>query len=63
MSFCQFGGCGGLQWRHDGIRKQPYTQAVLTFLRTDVPQNWLSLCDYVSDNFRIIQPQDFRVVN
>jgi transposase len=26
-------------------------------------QNRLTLCDHVSDNVRIIQPQDFRVVN
>jgi hypothetical protein len=40
-----------------------FTQAVLTFLCTDVPQNGLALCDHVSDNVRNIQPQDFRVVN
>jgi hypothetical protein len=39
-----------------------FTQAVLNFLRTDVPQNWRTLCDHVSDNFRIIRPQNFRVV-
>ena len=39
-----------------------FTHAVLTFLRKDVPQNWRTLCDHVSDNFRIILPQDFRVV-
>jgi transposase len=40
-----------------------FTQAVLSFLRDDVPQNWRTLCDHVSDNFRIILPQDFRVVS
>jgi hypothetical protein len=27
-----------------------------------VPRNWHTLCDAVSDNFRIISPEDFRVL-
>lgn len=36
--------------------------AMLTFLREDVPKNWTSYCDAVSDNFRVISPKDFRVL-
>ena len=35
---------------------------VLTFLREKVPQNWADLCDSVTDNFRVINPKDFRVL-
>jgi len=39
-----------------------FAQAVLGFLREDVPKKWHTLCDSVSDNFRIISPGDFRVL-
>ena len=39
-----------------------FCQSVLSFLREDVPKKWDALCDSVSDNFRIISPEDFRVL-
>jgi hypothetical protein len=27
-----------------------------------VPRNWAEFCDSVTDNFRVINPKDFRVV-
>jgi hypothetical protein len=27
-----------------------------------VPRNWVDCCDAVTDNFRVINPKDFRVV-
>ena len=39
-----------------------FAGAVLTFLREEVPQNWLELCDSVTDNFRVRDPEDFRVL-
>ena len=36
--------------------------AVLGFLNQDVPRNWRALCDNVSDNFRVISPKDFRIL-
>jgi transposase len=39
-----------------------FKQAVMTFLRDNVPANWHTYCDTVSDNFRIITPGDFRIV-
>jgi hypothetical protein len=27
-----------------------------------VPKNWRTLCDKVTDNFRVITPKDFRVM-
>jgi hypothetical protein len=36
--------------------------SVLGFLRDDVPKNWKTYCDTVTDNFRIIDPADFRVL-
>jgi len=39
-----------------------FCSAVLTFLRDEVPKNWRSYCDTVTDNFRIINPKDFRIL-
>ncbi|MGF7209762.1 transposase [Skermanella aerolata] len=39
-----------------------FCTALLSFLRGDVPRNWRSLCDSVSDNFRVIDPDQFRVL-
>ena len=39
-----------------------FCSAVLTFLRADVPKNWCTYCDSVTDNFRVISPKDFRVL-
>jgi transposase len=39
-----------------------FADATLSFLREKVPRNWESLCDSVTDNFRIINHKDFRVV-
>ena len=33
-----------------------------TFLREKVPRNWRVYCDQVTDNFRVIDPADFRVL-
>jgi transposase len=39
-----------------------FKAAILMFLREEVPRNWHSYCDEVSDNFRIISPADFRIL-
>ena len=39
-----------------------FCEAVLGFLRNDVPSKWHMLCDSVTDNFRIISPEDLRVL-
>ena len=39
-----------------------FCTSVLTFLRDEVPKNWHLYCDSVTDNFRIINPADFRVL-
>ncbi len=39
-----------------------FADATLSFLREKVPGNWANLRDSVTDNFRIINPKDFRVV-
>lgn len=39
-----------------------FCNAVLDFLRVEVPKNWHLYCDSVTDNFRIIDPEDFRVL-
>jgi transposase len=39
-----------------------FCDAVLGFLRRDVPNRWNTFCDSVTDNFRIISPEDFRVL-
>ena len=40
-----------------------FCDAVLGFLRRDVPSRWSTLCDSVTDNFRIISPENFRVLS
>jgi len=39
-----------------------FSTATLTFLRDTVPANWPAWCDQVTDNFRVIDPKDFRVL-
>jgi hypothetical protein len=39
-----------------------FSNAMLTFLRDDVPKNWRTYRDRVTDNFRIINPKDFRIL-
>ena len=39
-----------------------FADATLGFLREKVPRNWADLCDSVTDNFRVINPKDFRVL-
>ncbi len=38
-----------------------FSVAMLTFLRDRIPGNWGTFCDEVTDNFRIINPTDYRV--
>ena len=39
-----------------------FANATLGFLRETVPGNWADLCDSVTDNFRVINPKEFRVM-
>ncbi len=39
-----------------------FADATLSFLREKVPRNWADFCDSVTDNFRVINPKDFRVM-
>ena len=39
-----------------------FSAAILTFLRDTVPRNWRAFCDEVTDNFRVIDPADFRIL-
>ncbi len=32
------------------------------FLTERIPNNWPAFCDSVTDNFRVINPSDFRVL-
>jgi transposase len=57
----------GLMHRHCTHNKcyagfKDFTRAVITFLREKVPRNWHAYCDQVTDNFRVIDPADFRVL-
>jgi transposase len=40
-----------------------FADAILTFLRQEVPRKWHQYCDEVTDNFRVISPKDFRVLS
>jgi len=39
-----------------------FAEAMLQFLRDKVPKNWPEFCDSVTDNFRIVNPKDFRIL-
>ena len=39
-----------------------FAETTLDFLRKKVPRRWPEFCDSVSDNFRVINPKDFRVL-
>jgi transposase len=39
-----------------------FCNAMLNFLRTHVPKKWQTYCDSVTDNFRIVNPADFRIL-
>lgn len=39
-----------------------FAETTITFLRDTVPRNWKKFCGSVTDNFRIINPKDFRVL-
>jgi hypothetical protein len=44
------------------MRPRAIAGAALTFLCEKVPPNWTTLRDTVTDNFRVINPKDFRVL-
>lgn len=44
------------------VKFHDFCGAVLKFLRDEVPKNWLKYCDSVTDNFRVINPSNFRVL-
>ena len=46
--------------RHE--RFAGFSAAMLTFLREEAPRKWTLYCDAVSDNFRVISPEDFRIL-
>jgi transposase len=57
----------GLMHRHITHNKvyatfKAFSNAMLTFLRDDVPSNWHTYCDEVTDNFRVISPTKFRII-
>jgi hypothetical protein len=39
-----------------------FADEALNFLREKVPRDWAEFCDSVTDNFRVINPKDFRVM-
>ena len=44
------------------LPRLPLGKAMLNFLRNDVPRNWPTYCDEVTDNFRVIDPKKFRII-
>ena len=39
-----------------------FADAILAFLRNEVPRRWSEFCDSVTDNFRVILPAKFRIL-
>ena len=57
----------GLMHRHTTHNKcyssfKDFSIAMLRFLCDDVPRNWRTYCDEVTDNFRVIDPKKFRII-
>ena len=57
----------GLMHRHITHNKcygnfKDFSTAMRRFPRDDEPKNWHAYCDEVTDNFRIINPTEFRVL-
>src|SRR5665213_1110950 len=57
----------GLMHRHTTHNKcynsfKDFSIALLNFLRLDVPINWRTYCDEVTDNFRVIDPKKYRMI-
>jgi transposase len=57
----------GLMHRHTTHNKcnssfREFSIALLNFLRHDVPRNWSTYCDEVTDNFRVIDPKKYRII-
>ncbi|MGC8534405.1 MAG: IS630 family transposase, partial [Rhizomicrobium sp.] len=57
----------GLMHRHLTHNKtyatyREFAEAALDFLRNKVPRCWPEFCDSVTDNFRVIDSKDFRVL-
>jgi transposase len=46
--------------RYETIRE--FADAILTFLRETVPKRFGDFADAITDNFRVIDPKDFRIV-
>ena len=44
-------------------QRAQFADATLGFLREKVPRNWANFRDSVTDNFRVINPKDFRVTS
>jgi hypothetical protein len=47
---------------HDVIDEPTFADAILAFLRETIPQEWKKFRDKVSDNFRVITHENFRVL-
>jgi transposase len=57
----------GLMHRHITHNKcyanfRDFSAAMLGFLRHEVPAHWNIYCDEVTDNFRVIDPTNFRII-
>jgi len=57
----------GLMHRHTTHNKcyspfKHFSIAMLNFLRDDVPRNWRTYCDEVTDNFQVIDPKKYRMI-
>ena len=42
--------------------RKEFSVAMPTLPREDVPSNWREWCDKVADNFRVINPKEFRMI-
>jgi transposase len=51
-----------LMHNHCSPNFRAFRARLLTFLRYDVPANWDSFCDQVTDNFRIRDPGEYRIL-
>jgi len=47
---------------HAGWYQKQFADAILAFMRETIPQEWTKFRDKVSDNFRVITHENFRVL-
>ena len=41
---------------------EEFTEAITEFLETTLPENWKQFLDTITDNFRVISPKQYKII-